>query len=140
MLGGDAGYREDGSLRRLHNRLIGRLNAFVECERKIRTGSLGAGLEMLGHAAEQERQDDAGVAARAAQQGGCRGTACLGKVGCLQLAHLSLGSRHGQRHVGSGIAVRYREYIQFVGFVLFFFYRQRALDDHRSEQLAVNQS
>ena len=139
ILGRNTGYREDCALSRLHDRLVGSLNAFVECKGKIRTGCLGAGLEVLGHAAEQERQDDARVAARAAQQSGCRGAARLGEIRRLQLSHFSLGRRHGQRHIGSCITVRYREDVQLVCFVLFFFYRQRTLDDHRGEQLAVNQ-
>ena len=133
MLCRNAGNGQNGAFRRLHDCLVRRLYALMQSECKILSlGSLAL-FQLLGHAAEQQRQNDAGIAACAAQQCGCRRRTRCRQVGLGQLGYLIFRRRHRQRHIGSGITVRNREYIQLICFFFFFFNGQCALDDHSAE-------
>ena len=112
--GGQAGNGEDGALGGLHDGLVGGLHAVDHGGGKF----IGAGglqiLQPLGDAAEQQAEDDAGVAARAAQQRGGHAGGGLGDGVEISLFQLLGGAAEGQAHVGAGIAVRHGKDVQLV--------------------------
>ena len=65
---GEAGDGEDRALGRLHHRVVGSAHALLHGGGKGAAVRSDAALEALGHSAEEQRENDAGVAARAAQQ------------------------------------------------------------------------
>ena len=65
---GEAGNGEDRALGRLHHRVVGSAHALLHGGGKGAAVRGDAALEALGHSAEEQRENDAGVAARAAQQ------------------------------------------------------------------------
>ena len=68
LLRADAGDGQDGALGRLHDGLVGGLHTLGQGGGKlIAVGALEL-LQILGKAAKQKGSDDAGIAARAAQQ------------------------------------------------------------------------
>ena len=112
--GGDAGDGEDRALSRLHDCLVGRVHAVAHRGGiELRVGLLDA-LEPLCKAAEEQREDDARVAARAAEHGRGRAVRRRAEGGEALLGELRRRGAHGQAHVGAGIAVRHGEDVQLV--------------------------
>ncbi len=96
--GGQAGDGEDGALGGLHHRLIGGGHAEVQGDGQIPAVDGLLVLDRLGKAAEQQGQDDAGVAPGAPQQGGGR---CLGRLSHGGAAAFSSAPRRRRRWSGS---------------------------------------
>ena len=71
-----AGHGQNRALCRLHDCLVCGLHAFLQRKCQILTIGFLAGFELLGHAAEQQGQNDAGVSARTAQQSRSGHLAC----------------------------------------------------------------
>ena len=71
-------------------------------------------LEDLAHAAEQQGQNDAGVAPGAPEQAGGRQLGGLVHGGGLGLAELVHRRLDGQGHIGAGVAVGHRKYVQVI--------------------------
>ena len=91
----EAGDGEDRALGGLHDGLIGGLDAGGQRGGKIAAVGLLHALERLGKAAEQQREDDAGVAARTAQQRGGRDVGGFGERDVRLAAKLGLRLRRG---------------------------------------------
>ena len=112
--GGQTRHREDGALGRLHDGLVRRVHAVGHSPGKFDgPGGLRA-LEALGDAAEEKRQNDAGIAARAAQQGGGDAVRRLVHGDEAALAQLSRRVAESQAHVRAGVAVGNGEHVEFV--------------------------
>ena len=112
--GGHAGDGEDGALGRLHHRLIGGGHAKVQGHGQV--GPVHGGLvpHRLGKAAEQQGQDDAGIAPGSPQQRGGGGVGRLAHPIILLFLHVLCGGPDGQGHVGARVSVRDGEHIQVV--------------------------
>ena len=105
---------KDGALGGLHNGLIGCVDAVLH-----RTGELlcAGGIEpfeALGDAPEEQGEDNAGVAARAAEQRGSHAVRRRGYRIEFFLLKLRRGLIHSQRHIGTGIPVGHRENVEVV--------------------------
>ena len=113
-LGREAGYGEYGAFGGLHDRLVRRVNTVVERAGKFHRARGLHALEALCDAAEQQRQYNAGVAARAAQQFGRNAVRRL-VDGCeAALSQLVGGVVEREAHIRAGVAVRHRENVQLV--------------------------
>ena len=132
-----AGDREDRALGGLHDGLIGGLDAGGQRGGKIAAVGLLQALERLGKAAEQQREDDAGIAARTAQQRGGRDVGGFGERDVRLAAKLGRGCAEGHAHVGAGVAVRHGENVQFVDLLLFKLDGSRGGADHAAKGRAV---
>ena len=113
-----AGDGEDGALGGLHHRLVGGGHAEVQGDGQIATVDAVLVLDRLGKAAEEQGQNDAGVAPGAPQQGGGVGGGGLAHGVGLLLAQLRRGGAEGQAHVGAGVPVGHGEDVQFVDLLL----------------------
>ena len=113
-LGGQAGDGEDRALGGLHHRAVGSGNALLHGLGQ--QGAVGGvmALEDLAHAAEQQGQNDAGVAPGTPEQAGGRQLGGLVHGGGLGLAELVHRRLDGQGHIGAGVAVGHRKYVQVV--------------------------
>ena len=116
---GAAGHGEHCAFGRLHNGFVGGVHAVAHRLGPVRGAALGLAAQTLGEPAEQQGEDNAGVAARAAQQRGCdaggRGVDCVEAL----FPQLGGGAVHGKAHVGAGIAVGDGENVHIVYFCLF---------------------
>ena len=119
LLVGHTGHGEDGALGGLHNRLIGSLDTGIHGLYQIGSRGFRLAGQALGKAAEQQRQDHTRVAPGTPEQcAGC-GLGDLGNSGlAVHQLYLPLGSGDGHGHIGTGIAVRHRKYIECVYFLL----------------------
>ena len=113
-LGGQAGDREDGALGGLHDRFVGGAHTLLHGGGKGLGVALVQALHLLGDAAKQQRQNDAGVAARGAQQGGSHTVGRGGHGVKILFPELGRGPLHGQAHIGAGVPVGNREDVQIV--------------------------
>ena len=102
------------ALGRLHHSAVGSGNALLHGGGQCRAVSFGETLEGLGHAAEQQGQNDAGVAAGAPQEPPGRYLGGVVNGGRLGFFQLGAGGLNGQIHVGAGIAVGDGKDIQVV--------------------------
>ena len=93
-------------------------DTLLKCGGKRRAVGLLAALELLGDAAEEKRQNDAGVAARAAQQRGRRDRGGLIDRRGLDLLELLRRGLDGKTHVRARVAVGNGEYIQIIDSLL----------------------
>ena len=134
----NARYGQDGALSGLHNRLVGGVYALAQCKRECAAVGLVGLAQLFRHAAEQQRQDNTRVAARAAQQRGSGRVRRFGEGRLGELFHLSHCGTHRHGHIRAGIAVRYREYVQFVCLFLLFCNGECALDHHGPVQRTVD--
>ena len=137
-LGGQTGDGQHRALGRLHHRAVGGGHALLHGGGQRRTVGLGQALQGLGHAPEQQGQDDAGVAPGAPQQtpGGDLGGVVDG--GGLGLVQLGAGGLDGQVHIGAGVAVRHGENVQVVDGLLLSGNAGRAEQHHILEGGAVD--
>ena len=129
---------EDSALCRLHDRLVRRIYALAQRKRECAAVGLVGLTQLFRHAAEQQRQDNTRVAARAAQQRGSGRIRRFGEGRLGELFHLSHCGTHRHGHIRAGIAVRYREYVQFVCLFLLFCNGECALDHHGPVQRTVD--
>ena len=109
-----AGNGQDGTLGRLGNSVVSRFYTQTQRMDDILAGSLDLALESLGDTAEQQRGDNTGVAACAAKH---RGSGLLGDgsdVRSLKILQRIGSSDNGHRHIGTRIAVRYRENVEVI--------------------------
>ena len=136
--GGKAGNGEYGALRGLHNCLVCRVHAVGQRAGEFRRACGLDALEAAGYPAEQQRQDNAGVAARAAQQRGCdaggRGVDCVEAL----FPQLGGGAVHGKAHVGAGIAVGDGENVKIVDYLNIVAERGVRAEHHFLERRSVN--
>ena len=134
----NARYGQDGALSGLHNRLVGGVYALAQRKRECAAVGLVGLAQLFRHAAEQQRQDNTRVAACAAQQRRSGRIRCFGEARLGELFHLSHCGTHRHGHIRAGIAVRYREYVQFVCLFLLFCNGECALDHHGPVQRTVD--
>ena len=127
---GNARDGQNSSLGGLHDGLVGRLHAAVQRCREQHAVAVLRALEGLGDAAEEQRQDNAGVTARTAQHGRGDLIGSLGQVQLARLAQLVGGRVEGHAHVGAGIAVRHGEYVQLIDLLLVVFNGGSRAEDH----------
>ena len=137
-LGSETRNGQDRALGGLHHGVIRRGDTLLKRGGKRRAVGLFAALELLGDAAEEKRQNDAGVAARAAQQRRSRRIRRLCKRRLAQLRQLVHRRRHGHRHIRARIAVRHRENVQLVDLFLLFGNGECALGHHGLKQRTVD--
>ena len=137
-LGGQAGDGEDGALGRLHDGLVGGGHALVEGGSQGHAVGGVVVLQGLGHAAEEQGEDDAGVATGAPQQGGGVGGGSLGHGGGGLFLGLSGGGANGQGHVGAGVAVGHREDVELVDALFLGVDGGSSVHHHALKQCAVN--
>ena len=116
---GHTGHGENGTLGGLHNSLVRSLDTGVHGVHQIGGRGFSLAGQALGKAAEQQRQDNARVAAGTPEQrAGCGlGDLSYGGLGVHQL-YFPLGSGNGHGHIGTGITIRHRKYIECVYFLL----------------------
>ena len=115
MFACQAGNGQDGTFGRFHNRFIG--SGYAQSQRICQVLGIGSllALQSLGKSAEQQRQDNARVSSCASEQcGGCLFGHLLHCRLILEQLQLTFGSVDGHRHVGAGVTVRYREYVERV--------------------------
>ena len=129
---------EDRALGRLHDGFVGSVHTGGDGGGKFGGVCVLAALEGLGDPAEQQRQDDAGVAARTAQQGagGAVGHGADG-VGLLA-AELDGGGVHRQAHVRAGVTVRNREDVELVDALFVFFQCRIRAQEHLPKRCGIN--
>ena len=129
---------EDRALGRLHDGFVGGVHTGGDGGGKLCGVCVLAALEGLGDPAEQQRQDDAGVAARTAQQGACgavgHGTDGVG----LLAAELDGGGVHRQAHVRAGVTVRNREDVELVDALFVFFQCRIRAQEHLPKRCGIN--
>ena len=135
-LGGQAGHGEDSALGGFHDGLVGGGDALLHGGGK--NGGVGGlpALQALGDAAEQQGQNDAGVAPGAPQQGGGGGVGGLGQRGGLDLAQLRHGGADGHGHIGARVAVGDGEHVKVVVGLLLGGDGSGAVEHHLLEQRA----
>ena len=109
----DAHDRQNGSLRRIGNRLIRFLGSAFKSLRHILAGCGFSAAQGLRHAAEKQRKNRPGVAACGTQTGRRRFFRALGNVSG-KAAQLFCGIAQRQTHIDSGIPIRHRKDIQIV--------------------------
>ena len=133
---GQPGYREDRSLRRLHDGLVSGLDA--GSHGRSQHGGIGGFLLLEGfcHAAEQQGQNDAGVSSRAAEKASGSRIGRLGQGDRLFPAALGSAVRHRQTHVRSGVPVGDRKNIEFVDLILVQLDGRRAVCHHFRKERA----
>ena len=138
-VGAFAGDRQHRALDGVDDGRVGLFDAGAERFREGAGVGFGDPLEAVGEAAEELREDDAGVAPRPHQHApGDR----LGDDADRRFVDRRDGFRargHGRRHVGAGVAVRDREDVQFVDAVDVVAQLDRAVGHHALEQAAVDQ-
>ena len=110
-LGGETRNGQDRALGGLHHGVIRRGDTLLHCGGEGRAVGFLAALELLGDAAEEKRQNDAGVAACAAQQRGGGDGGGLVDRGRLNLLELLRRGLNGEAHVRAGVAVRNGKYV-----------------------------
>ena len=108
-------YGQDGTFRRLHNCFVCGGDTHRQCVCNVLCIRFLFALQAFGEAAEQQRKDNAGVSSCATQQSrGCLFGYLLNGWVIPQGFQLPFCRIDGHRHICSGVAVRYREYIERV--------------------------
>ena len=103
-------HRQNGALRRLHNRFVGCVYALAKGSGHGSTVRFFHAAQRLGKAAEDQRKNDAGVAPGAPQQGrGTAGRGFLHRAVLRQHCHFLGGSADRHTHICTGVAVRHRK-------------------------------
>ena len=125
------------ALGRLHNCLIGCVNAVFHCGRKFLCANGLHALESARNSAEQKRQDNTGVSARAAQE--CAGNAVGNGIDSVKLflSKLGCGLVHRKAHIGSRIAVRHGKNVKLVYLLSVFSKRGIGTQDHVLEHRSI---
>ena len=136
--GGEAGDGENGTLGGLHNGLVRRVNARGHGRGEFHAVSSLRALEALGDAAEQKREDNAGVSARAAKQGGGHAVCGLVDGGELALAQFGGGVVESEAHVGAGVPVRHGENVELVNGLYICMERRVRAQYHFFERGGIN--
>ena len=134
-----AGDGEDGALCGLHDCLVGGDDACVQTVGQVDAVYGILVLQGLGEAAEDEGEDDAGVAPGTPEHGrGIHGNGLTHGGGVL-LLELSGCGADGQAHVGAGVAVGHGEDVELVDLLLFCIQGGGGMDDHPCQRCAVNE-
>ena len=129
---------QDGALGGLHNGLVGSVHAALQSLGPDNAVGLGLALQGVGDAAHQQGQDDAGVAAGAAEHGGSSGLGGLLQGGILDLAQVGGGGIDGHGHVGAGVAIGHGEHVQIIQCLLVDLNGSSSADDHSAKIGAVD--
>ena len=137
-LGGQTGHGEHRALCGLHHRTVGGGHALLHGGGQLCAVRLRHALQSLAHAAEQQGQNDAGVAAGTPQQAGCRDLGRLLHGGGLILAQLVHRRLDGQAHVGAGVAVGHRKNVEVVDGLFLLCDARGAEGDHLLEGAAAD--
>ena len=137
-LGRQTGNGQHRTLGGFHHRAVSRGDAFLHGGGQRRAVRFGQPLEGFGHAAEEKRQDHAGVAPGAAQQTACRDLGGIVDGFGVGLFQFGAGGLDGQTHVGAGVTVRHRENVQVVDGLLLSGNAGRAEQHHILECGTVN--
>ncbi len=117
----DARDSQDGALLGAHDGLISHLRTCLQRLGKLDGGNLFNALQRAREAAEQLGQDDAAVAARAAQRALGQSCGSFAGVYIFLAADFARGAHNGKRHIGARVAVRHGEYVQRIyRFTVFF--------------------
>ena len=136
--GGAAGHGEHRAFGRLHNGFVGGVHAVAHRLGPVRGAALGLAAQTLGEPAEQQGEDNAGVAARAAQQRGGGGIGGVADGGGRAAVQSGRGGGHGQRHIRAGVAVRHGENVKLVELLAILIQRGRGAEDHFREYLTAD--
>ena len=134
-------YAEDGeygALGGLHDGLVRRVHAGGHGLGEEQGVGLAAALELLGKAAEEQAEYDAGVAARAAQHGAGRGVRRGAEGGIVALAELRRRGAHGEGHVSAGVAVGDGEDVELVDELPVLFQRGAGAEYHVSKKRRID--
>ena len=125
------------ALGRLHDGLIGCVNAVFHSGGKFLCANGLHALESARDSSEQKRQDNAGVSARTAQKRA--GNAVGNGIDSVKLffSKLGCGLVHSKAHIGSRIAVGYGEYVKFVYLLSVLSKRGIGAQDHVLEHRSV---
>ena len=137
-VGGNAGHGQDRALRRLHHGLVGRLDAAAQGHRQLLARAGLYALQGLGEAAEQQREDDAGIAARAAQHGRSRDIGGLRQRDAARLAQIGCRCVQRHAHVRAGVAVGDGEDVQLVDLLFVDLDGGSGAEDHFLKGRSVN--
>ena len=138
MLDALARHGEDRALHGLDHRLVGGAVAADKGVAQLARADHGAACQLQGDAAEDLREDDAGIAPRAEQH-------ALAQLAQIQ-SDLGPALRRGdavrerQRHVGAGVAVRDREDVQAVELRLAVLQVRQAVAEHVLQLKTVDSS
>ena len=106
--------RQHRALGGLHHRAVGGGHALLHSPGQLYAVGLFHALEMLGHPPKEQREDNAGVAPGAPQQGGGGDGGGVRHGHRLVFLQLRGGGLDSQAHVGAGVSVRHGENIQIV--------------------------
>ena len=135
--GRNTGNGQNGPLRGLADGLICSL---YTCRQRIGKGGGGAflhPLEAFGKAPEQQRQNYAGIPASAAHGGRSGQIGDFGQRGLAGVSQSVRSGAQGQAHVGTRVAVRHGENIQFVDLLLMLLNQSGSAQDHFAKQRSV---
>ena len=117
-LGSQTGHGQHRTLGGLHDSAVSGGDALVHRVSQCNTVRLGHALEHLGHAAEQQGQNDAGVTAGTTQQAAGSNLGGLLHGGGLMLLQLGYRRLNGQGHIGTRVAIGDREHVQIINGLL----------------------
>ena len=138
ILGDDADDRQDRALLGLHDGLVGGIRAGAQRLGKLLRVHGLAALDAAGKAAQDLREDDAGVAARALECAARRQIRHAGRAVHVLSGDFLDGGFHRQGHVGARIAVRHGEHVQRVDGFTVLFKQIGSRDDHLFEEQSVD--
>ena len=138
LLGGNARDGQDRALGGLHHGLIRGLDAGLKRGGELTAVAFLQPLEAAREAAEQQRKNDAGVAARAAQHRRGGGVGDLRERRLVQLAQIGGGGVERHAHIRAGVAVRHREDVQLVDLLLMLLHNGRSSANHFPELRPLN--
>ena len=114
VVGGLPDNCQDRALHRLDNTLVGGFTACPQAGSQVTRADAGLVAETVRHAAQDLREDDAGVAAGAHQRTLCHGLRHATDVRFAAVFDLCPGRAHGQHHIDAGVAIRNRKHVQCV--------------------------
>ena len=106
-----SGDGQNGAFGRLHNCLISGIHTFLQRLRPKSAIADFSALQLPGNAPQQQGQNHAGVASCAPEHSGCGNGRRLLQGGILCLPQVCGCGVDGHRHIGTGVAVRHREYV-----------------------------
>ena len=104
---------QDGALGGVHDRLISALDAGVHGLGKVRDGGGLLLLQGTGDTAEEDGEDDAGVAAGTAEHILCHATGASAQ-GHSGVELEVIDPTHGHGHIGTGIPIGHRKHVHIV--------------------------
>ena len=121
----------------LHNRLVGGVYALAQRKRSVRPSASSVSRSFF-FAMPRNSSDRITPELPRGWQREAVASTRFGGVGSASFFHLSHCGTHRHGHIRAGIAVRYREYVQFVCLFLLFCNGRCALDHHGPVQRTVD--